>query len=66
MISAIQNEHNGPNRALKSGEFSKISGNFQKFFSFQSKIGSENGNMILKSGGIDSSRPVDGPRYQEH
>ena len=38
----------------------------KKYFGFEIEIGGGNGYSIVKSSGINSTRAVDTPRYQEH
>ena len=38
----------------------------KKYFGFEIEIGGESGYSIVKSSGINSTRAVDTPRYQEH
>ena len=44
----------------------KCGGNLKKYFGFEIGIGGESGHSIIKSSGVDGTRAVHTPRYQEH
>ena len=54
------------NMVSKVMNFREIWRKFEKYFGFEIEIGGESGHSTIKSSGIDSTRTVDTPRYQEH